>query len=275
MCFAGWSSSWPRLACMIRPVSRPAPSVRPLLTAAAALTGLTVVGTVGFAVILHESVGDALYRVVNTITTAGEVAPPASTAGRLFTVAVLVAGVVVFLYGVSLLGEFVVTGVATGVWQRRSMDRSIAGMRGHHIICGFGRVGSRVAQRLEEAGERVVVIDGNPEALERAADRGLLFLDGDGADDDTLAEAGIQHAAALVACVDDDATNVYVVLTAKGLRPDLHVVARASSESAAGKLRRAGADEVISPYTIAGERIAAVLTERAAQTSNSEPPQDS
>jgi voltage-gated potassium channel len=246
-----------------------------LLTAAAALTGLTVVGTVGFAVILHESVGDALYRVVNTITTAGEVAPPASAAGRLFTVAVLVAGVVVFLYGVSLLGEFVVTGVATGVWQRRSMDRSIAGMRGHHVICGFGRVGSRVAQRLEEAGERVVVIDGNPEALERAADRGLLFLDGDGADDDTLAEAGIQHAAALVACVDDDATNVYVVLTAKGLRPDLHVVARASSESAAGKLRRAGADEVISPYTIAGERIAAVLTERAAQTSNSEPPQDS
>jgi voltage-gated potassium channel len=79
---------------------------------------------------------------------------------------------------VSLLGEFVVTGVATGVWQRRSMDRSIAGMRGHHVICGFGRVGSRVAQRLEEAGERVVVIDGNPEALERAADRGLLFLDG-------------------------------------------------------------------------------------------------
>jgi voltage-gated potassium channel len=226
---------------------------------------LTLVSTAGFALILHENLQQALYRAVNTITTAGEVQPASGDGGRIFTVVVLVAGVAVFLYAVSLVVEFVVSGVASGTWQRRNMDRSIAGLRGHHIICGFGRVGSRVAKRLREAGEEVVVIDRNAEALERALAAGHLYLDGDGANDDVLIEAGIEHAAALAACVDDDATNVYVVLTAKGLRPDLHVVARASNESAQGKLERAGADQVISPYKIAGEQIAAVLSKRSEQ----------
>jgi len=258
---------------MARSVPKSFPGARQLQLATLALVVLTLVSTVGFVLILHEDLGEALYRAVNTITTAGEVHPPSGEGGRLFTVVVLVAGVAVFLYAVSLVVEFVVSGVASGTWQRRSMDRSIAGLRGHHIICGFGRVGSRVARRLREAGEEVVVIDRNSDALERAVGAGLPFVEGDGADDDVLLEAGVAHAAALVACVDDDATNVYVVLTAKGLRPDLHVVARASNDSAQGKLERAGADQVISPYKIAGEQIAALLTERAAGAPRTEAPQ--
>ena len=132
-------------------------------------------------------------------------------------------------------------------------------MTGHLIICGYGRVGSTIAQELIRAGREFVVVDSNGEALARAAEHDHPCLGGSGEDDDVLTAAGLTRAAGLVACVADDAANTYIVLTAKGLRPDLHVVARASNNSAADKLRRAGADEVVSPYEIAGERIAGVL----------------
>ena len=228
-----------------------------------ALVGMTLliaIGTAGFALVAHESVVNALYRTVNTVTTTGEVQVPTTTGAKLVTVVVVTLGVVLFLYVVGVTLELVVGGVVSGAWTRRRMDARIARMRGHHIICGYGRVGTRVAEQLGRAGLEYVVVDANPEAVGRARSEGIPHVDGDSARDEVLEAAGVAHAAGLVAGVDDDAVNTYIVLTAKGMRPDLRVVARASDESAAGKLERAGADRVISPYLIAGERMAGLLT---------------
>ena len=237
-------------------------SFRHVVWAALAASALLVGGTVGYAAVLNESVLGALYRTINTITTAGEVAPATSTGGQLLTIALLMSGVVVFLYTVGITIELVVGGVVGGTWTRRRMEKQIARMSGHHIICGFGRVGSRVAEELLAAGQQFVVVDSNAEALSRAEEQEFARIPGNGEEDDVLAEAGIERASALVAWVDDDAANTFIVLTAKGLRPDIRVVARASNASTAAKLIRAGADRVVSPYEIAGERIASELLRR-------------
>ena len=233
-------------------------TTRQLSAGAAGLALLTLLGTVGFMLTGDSPLG-ALYRTVNTLTTAGAFREPESAAAKLLTIAMLVGGVALFLYIVGLLVELVVGGVASGAWIQRRMDTRIAHLENHRIICGYGRVGSRVVRELTAAGVRLVVLDANDEAIDRARQDGVPHLEADGSDDDALKRAGIDRAAGLVACVDDDATNVYIVLTAKGLRSDLHVVARASNDAAAAKLHRAGADEVISPYSIAGERIAGLL----------------
>ncbi|HEY0387336.1 MAG TPA: NAD-binding protein [Gaiellales bacterium] len=226
---------------------------------ALAATLLVVGGTVGYRLVLDEGVLAALYRTVNTITTAGEVTPATTTGGRIVTITLLMSGVAVFLYAVGITIELVVGGVVSGAWTRRRMEARIARLTGHLIICGYGRVGGTIAEELIRSGREFVVVDSNEDATAHAAELGHPFVSGSGEDDDVLAGAGLERAAGLVACVDDDAANTYIVLTAKGLRPDLRVVARASNNSAAAKLRRAGADEVVSPYEIAGERIAGVL----------------
>lgn len=237
-------------------------TTRQLLTGGLGLAVLTVVGTVGF-MLTGDGALDSLYRTVNTLTTAGAFDQPHTTAGKLVTIAMLICGVALFLYIVGLLVELVVGGVASGAWTQRRMETRIDHLRNHRIICGYGRVGTRVARTLAASGERIVVLDSSEEAIDRARADGVPHLQADGSDDEALRRAGIGHAAGLVACVDDDAGNVYIVLTAKGLRPDLHVVARASSATAAAKLERAGADAVVSPYEIAGERMAGMLRERA------------
>lgn len=236
---------------------------RQLLAGAAGLALLTLAGTVGFA-LTGDPPLDALYRTVNTLTTAGAFRQPDSAPAKLLTIAMLICGVALFLYIVGLLVELVVGGVASGAWTQRRMETRIDHLRNHRIICGYGRVGTRVARTLAETGVEFVVLDSSADAIERARDDGVPHLEADGSDDEALREAGIEHASGLVACVDDDAANVYIVLTAKGLRSDLHVVARASSDGAAAKMHRAGADAVVSPYAIAGERIAGMLQERAA-----------
>jgi voltage-gated potassium channel len=238
-------------------------TARQLLLAVIALTAVCVAGTIGFVVVDNESGIDALYRTINAMTTAGAFTAPASTGGKLMVIAMLLAGVALFLYVAGLLVELIVGGISSGALEQRRMRSRIADLRGHSIICGYGRVGTRVARELAAAGVEFVTVDAGESALARAEDDGVLHVAGDGSDDDALRSAGIASAAGLVACVDDDAVNVYIVLTAKGLRPDLHVVARASNEAAAAKLHRAGADQVISPYAIAGERIADMLLERA------------
>jgi voltage-gated potassium channel len=235
------------------------PTLRHLALAVAAVTGLALVGTIAFT-LAGEHPLDAFYRTANTITTAGMDSRPEGTGGKLVTVALLLLGVSAFLYIIGLLLELVVTGVASGLWQRRRMNATVAALRGHHVICGYGRVGTRVVGDLVEAGQTVVVIDSNAEALHRAVEAGLLHVEGDGSNEQVLRAAGIEHAASLVACADDDADNTYVVLTARDLRPDLRVIARASSESAERKLGLAGADEVVSPYVTAGHQIARLLT---------------
>jgi voltage-gated potassium channel len=175
------------------------------------------------------------------------------------TVFLILAGVLTVFYAIGLVIELVVGGVVTGMWEARRMARRIGRLHDHHIVCGFGRVGRQVEEELQAAGHEVVVIDANPAARERAADADLTFVAGDAADDDVLREAGLETARSLVACSDDDAANTFIILSAKGLRPDLTVVARASTEAAVSKLRRAGADRVVSPYASAARQIANML----------------
>src|SRR4051794_7773505 len=216
-------------------------------------------GTLGF-VALGESPLDALYRTLNTVTTAGMDDPPHESREQLLTLVLVIAGVANFLYIIGLVIELVVGGFATGIWERRRMDAQIDRLSAHHIVCGYGRVGSRVARDLDQAGEAFVVVDSNQDAADRARAEGRLVVPGEMADDTVLLKAGIDRAASLVACADDDAANVYVVLSARGLRPDVLIVARASRSGAAQKLERAGANRVVSPYETAGEQIASLLT---------------
>ncbi len=233
--------------------------VRQAVIATAAFALLLVAGTAGFALILHESPFDALYRTVITVYTAGLVSAPASVAGKLFTILLVVWGVAIFLYVFALVIELAVSGTIEGAWQRRRMRKRVDRLHDHCIICGYGRVGRRVGQEFRQAGVPYVVVDFNPDAVAAARERDDLLVEGSGTQDENLAAAGIARAKGLVASSDSDVDNLYIVLSARALRPDLLIVARAASEDAAHKLMRAGADRVVQPYTTAGQEMAKLV----------------
>jgi voltage-gated potassium channel len=233
-------------------------SLRHALAAGASLSALAIAGSAAYAT-LGERPLDALYRTVAVVTTTGLASPPRSTSEKIVTIVLQILGIAIFLYVVGIVLELAVGGVVTGLLEERRMDRVIEGLRGHHIICGYGRVGTRVARELVAAGRQVVIVDQNAEAAGRARDDGLTCLEGDASHEEVLERAGIGRAASLVTCADNDAANTFVALTAKGLQPELRVVGRASDERAAAKLRRAGADDVVSPYASAADQMAARL----------------
>lgn len=234
-------------------------TLRQALTAIAAFGALVVVGTVGFAVALDESIFDALYRTVITVYTAGLVAAPETTGAKVVTLVLVVWGVGIFLYVFGLVIELTVRGTVTGAWQARRMRRRVERMRDHFIICGYGRVGRRVAAEFRAAGVAYVVVDVRPEALEIASEQGAPLVHGSATEDETLEAAGLSRARGLVVSSDSDTDNLYVVLSARAARPDLLIVARASEEAAAQKLRLAGADRVIQPYSAAGREMAKLV----------------
>jgi voltage-gated potassium channel len=147
-------------------------------------------------------------------------------------------------------------GHVTGLLEERRRQRVVDALSDHYLVCGFGRVGRQVARDLRAAGATYVVIDRNPESLEAAAEVNAPYLEGEAADERLLQQAGIERARALIACVDSDAENVFITLTARELRPDMTIVARASGEEAEAKLRRAGAQRVVSPYKSSGSEMA-------------------
>jgi voltage-gated potassium channel len=213
-------------------------------------------GTIGYILVEHWSFLDAFFMTVTTITTVGygEV-HPLSPAGQVFTIVLILLGVGAVLYTLSdMFGWLLATN--WGEQRRfRQMEQAIASLDHHYILCGYGRVGQSVARVLRGEHARFVVIDVAPESIGQAVNDGFLVVQGDAANDEVLKQARIDRAAGLITAVQSDAGNVYVVLSAKGLRPDLPIVARASSEDAVAKLLRAGANHVISPYAIAGERM--------------------
>jgi voltage-gated potassium channel len=145
------------------------------------------------------------------------------------------------------------------MWADRRRRRGIEALRDHYIICGFGRVGRRVAEEFRHEGAQYVVLDFSPEAKEAAAEAGVLFVEGNGTDDDDLREAGLERAHGLIAASDDDADNLYITLSARSVKDDLFIVARASNEDAAKKLRLAGADRIVQPYQAAGRVMANLI----------------
>ncbi len=223
---------------------------------ALAVVVLVAIGTVGFVVLEGVSLGYGLEWTLDTITTVGSIPEPHNAGGRALKVVLELLGIGTLFYGLVTVAEFFVSGELNGVLEERRIQKTIDSYRDHFIVCGFGRVGRQVVRDLRAAGASTIVIDLNPENREIARDLGVPFIESGAADDDVLKAAGIERAQAVLACVDSDAENIFITLTARELRADILIVARAAVEETEKKLLRAGADRVISPYKISGAEIA-------------------
>ncbi len=218
--------------------------------------GILVLGIAGYMLIEHFSFVDALFTTIDIMSTVGNTAHPLSDHGRLLTVVIIILGVGSLFYTFGATMEFMIEGHLSRAIGRHIMDRKIDRLRAHYIICGFGRVGSRVANEIAAEYKPFVVIDENEATVQGCIEKGYLVLRGDAANDDILREAGICHAQALIAATDQDASNICITLSARTLNSHLHIVARANHDEMLVKLKRAGANRVISPYAIGGHRMA-------------------
>ena len=227
----------------------------------AVVVGILVVGTLGYVLMLGWSLEDGLYMTAITLTTVGyKEVQELDTLGRIWTMLLALAGVGIIFGTVGFVAETFVAEALSGRRQRRRMAETVAALNGHFILCGYGRVGGTAARELENAGVKVVVIDIHPESIEDAARDGHLVVHGDATHDDVLVSAGVSRARGLITTVDSDAQNVYVTLSARALNPKLFIVARANDQGSEAKLRQAGADRVVSPYTRAGRQVAELAT---------------
>jgi voltage-gated potassium channel len=227
-------------------------TLRVLAAVSVALAG----GTLGFHWLLDESWFQSFYRSVVTTTLAGLDTVPASDGARLLSIALVICGLTIIAYAGAVIVEVIAGGVLTGVLAERRRERTIERLRDHFIICGYGRVGRRVAEEFRVSGERYVVLDYREDAVAAAKEHGDLLIEGDATEDEDLRRAGIEHAKGLVAASDSDADNLYIALSARSVRPDIQIVARASDEDAEKKLKLAGADRVVLPYATAGRTMA-------------------
>jgi voltage-gated potassium channel len=231
-------------------------SFRRFAYAVSAMLTVLGIGTVGFHWAIDETWLQSFYRAVVSSTLTGLDTVPRNDAARVITIFLVLAGISIFAYIGSLVVEAIARGVIGGLWAERRRRRAIEELREHYIICGFGRVGRRVAEELRHAGAPFVVLDYSAQAKEAAEEEKVLFIEGNGTDDDDLHGAGLERARGLVAASDDDADNLYITLSARSANPQLLIVARASNEDAAKKLRLAGADRIVQPYQAAGRVMA-------------------
>ena len=227
--------------------------------AVAIATTLTI-GVVGFTAIEHYPAFDAFYMTVTTMTTVGyQEIHPLSRNGRIFNSFLIFFGVTTIFIAIGAMTQTIIEMELGDVLGKRRTKKMIDKLKDHYIICGFGRVGRGAASELQQAGVPFVVVDVNPERTERAQLAGMLAMAADSTQDDTLRRIGIERARGLVAALATDADNLFVLLSAKALNPKLYVATRAAEESAEAKMRRAGADAVFAPYSIAGHRLAQSL----------------
>jgi len=233
--------------------------LRRLVYALSVFVGVMVLGTIGY-VVLGWPALDALYMTVITMGGVGyrEVYPLTQT-GQVWTMLVIVSGVGALGFAVITVTDFMVEGHFSGLLEGKRMDKRIAGMSGHNLIAGLGRVGSVVAEEFASQSCSFVVMDTDDDALALARARDWAFVRGDATEESTLKAAGIERARSLTAALDSDADNVFVVLTARGISSDLFIVSRATTPSAEDKLRRSGADRVITPTEIGGRRMASMV----------------
>jgi len=221
-----------------------------------ALTGVIMLGTAGFHFIEGWPWFDGFYMVVTTLTTIGyQEVHTLSHAGRVFNVFVIFAGVSLLFLAIGSLTQALLEFELRSFFGRRRMERDISRLSDHYIICGAGRVGRSAARELARKPAPFVIVEQN-EAKAARLEPGWLTLIGDATQEPVLREAHIERARGLVAATTTDATNLYIVLTARGLNPKLRIIARASEESAEKHLLTAGADSTVSPYLFAGQRIA-------------------
>ena len=228
------------------------------------LLSVVVYGTVGFVLVQGYSWLDAVFMTVITVTTVGyEEVHPLDAHGEILAISLIVLGVGAFLYTFGTIVEQLSSGRWSAYRRERRVDDQLRRLRDHVIVCGYGRTGAQVVRELDAAHVRHVVIEMNDRPLQAVERDGRLCVVGDAAGDELLMRAGIDRARALVSAVDSDERNVYIVLTARSLNPRLFIVARSSYPDSEPKLRRAGADRVVSPYTISGNRMAALALQPA------------
>jgi voltage-gated potassium channel len=221
-----------------------------------ALSLVILAGTAGFHFIEGWSWFDGFYMVVTTLTTIGyQETHPLSHAGRVFNIGVIVAGVSLVFLGIGALTQALLEFELRSFFGRRKMEREIDRLTDHYIICGAGRVGRSAARELARRPAPFVIIENNDAKAVRYQNECLMMV-GDATKEQTLREARIQQARGLVAATTTDATNLYIILTARALNPKLKIIARASEEDAEKHLLKAGADFIVSPYSFAGQRIA-------------------
>ena len=221
------------------------------------LLALLFFGSLGFVWLEGWNFFDALYMTVTTLSTVGygEV-HPLSPLGKIYNMGLILAGMGVLAYIITSMARVVVEGEIKAALGKRKLLKHIKRLSGHYIICGFGRIGEIIARQLQERGVPLVVVDNKPENLARLEQSGYYLVAGDATREEVLQEAGIERARGLVAVVSSDADNVYIVLTARSINPNLHIVARAEEKGAERKLLRAGADRVESPYEMGGRKMA-------------------
>ena len=216
-----------------------------------------LVGTLGYMFIEGWGVIDAFYMTVLSVSTTGfREVHELSNAGKMLTVAIIIAGVLSIAY---LAGRAAQLLVERYILRRRGMDRQIHRLRNHYIVCGYGRMGRHVCDELEAERADYVVVEKDAALLEQLIGGKVLYIEGDATSDEALLRAGIEQAKGLITVVSSDAENVYTTLSAKTLNPDLFVVSRALQDETEPKLRKAGADRVIKPYEHVGQRMAQLL----------------
>jgi voltage-gated potassium channel len=222
------------------------------------VVALVVIGGASLAANEEVSYWHGVTWALDTVATIGSIPNPETVGGDVTAVLLTVFGVGTMFFVLVTMTELFVAGDLTGLLDERRMQSKISQLKDHYLICGYGRVGRQVTKDLQAGGVPFVVIDDNPEVREVAEEEDVLLIEGRGSDDEVLLEAGIERARAVVACVDSDAENIFVTLTARELRPDVPIVARAAVESSERKLIRAGANEVVSPYKASGRTMASL-----------------
>ena len=216
---------------------------------------IIVLGTLGYRMIEGWNFLDSLYMTVITVTTVGygEV-HRLSPKGTVFTILLIVGGVGTALYAFTEGARFILEGEIQEIFGRKKLEKKIKDLMGHYILCGYGKMGRIIARELRDEGVKFVIVEKDSATLDEKED--LLRVIGDATRDQTLKEAGIEKASGLISVLPNDAENLFVVLSARGLNPDILIVARAAEEGSEQKLLRAGATKVVSPYLIGGLRMA-------------------
>jgi len=223
------------------------------------LIGIVIIGTSGYMLIEGWSFSDSLFMTITTITTVGySEVHPLSDNGQIFTIFLIIGGVGGAIFTLTGIIQYIIEGNFAAARGRRRMKTKIAELKGHLILCGYGRVGEEIARVFKEEDVPFVVIDNNPEITAKLEQTGYLYVQGDATIDEVLNEAGIETAKGLVVAVGSDADSTYITLSARGLRPDLFIAARATNSVVEAKLKKAGADRIIYPYTIGARRMAEV-----------------
>jgi len=216
-----------------------------------------ITGTLGYKIIEGWSLFDSFYMTIITISTTGfKEFKPLSTSGMVLTVFLIITGVISLAYtggrGVQLLVE-------SQILRRRKMSKNLERVSNHYVVCGFGRMGSQIAEHLLENDLSFVVIENEPNNVLKLNELNYLFVNGDATDDDALIKAGVERAKGLVAVLSTDAENVFTTLSARELNQNIFIVARAIDEGTEGKLKKAGADRVVKPYELGGNRMVQLL----------------